>query len=120
MNKLKIIILAIITLGVIASPAVAADRLSNSNFFYGETIADPIEAVNTAAVHQPENVQSRAAVLSAADFFYGETVPNHVETVKTTGYQHNTPAVAAVKNQLTPEVFYGYTDANGIDVQCNC
>lgn len=121
MNKLEIIILALITLGLIASPAIAADRLSNADFFYGETIANPIETGNTAniAINQPENAQNRA-VLSAADFFYDETIPNQLQAVKPVTHEQNTPLVAAAKNQLTPEVFFGYTDANAINPQCNC
>ena len=118
MNKLTIILLSIITLGLIATPALAADRLSNANFFYGEAVSNPIESANQVAVTQTEDVQNPPAALAASNFFYGDTIPNHVDV--TVNHDQNMPNALALPNQLDPQMFYGYVHANTVVNPCSC
>ncbi|MDA3895269.1 MAG: hypothetical protein PF482_03860, partial [Desulfobacteraceae bacterium] len=73
MNKLTILIIAVIFFGFYANPAFAVGVLSNSDFFYGETIDNTVEVINASHLQATAGISTQPIELSASEFFYGDS-----------------------------------------------
>lgn len=120
MNKLITLIIVAISFGLVASQAMADDYLDASDFFYGESIVDPVE-VNFAAVPEKKaDISGKTIALTASDFFYGYAAGNQVEPVHASDLQPRTDVASSPVDQITPEIFYGYSDVKTVIEKCAC
>ncbi|MBC2714465.1 MAG: hypothetical protein HF978_04065 [Desulfobacteraceae bacterium] len=121
MNKLTILIIMVISFGLIATQAMAADDLLTSDFFYGETIDTTVEVIKAADLQERANVTTQSIVLSESEFFYGETIDNAVEVINADALKEETAVATPSNDLLTPEIFYGYKDVILVTDKCaNC
>lgn len=118
MNKLTTLIIVVISFGLISTQAIAADRLSASDFFYGESIINTVEVVKADNRQERTDIATQPINLSASEFFYGYTIATQIWPVKADDRQERTDVAKQPKNQLTPEVFYGYSDVNSSSDKC--
>lgn len=109
MNTLTKLIIMVVSFGLITTQALAADNLSASDFFYGESADNNNPVINTSDLRvvwgaaSPEN-------LTASDFFYGQTIEVQPEIVIGDDRPQRTEVAATLADLITPEIFYGYTD----------
>jgi hypothetical protein len=109
MNKLTILVIIVISWGLITSQALAADALSASDFFYGESVDNNNPVINTSD-HRVIREAASPENLAAADFFYGQPIDVQSEILKGDDRPQRTEVAATPGNLITPEIFYGYTD----------
>ncbi|MCD6586100.1 MAG: hypothetical protein J7K96_10100 [Desulfobacteraceae bacterium] len=136
MNRIKILMIIIISFGFFASPAIAACILPDADFFYGPTIDNQseINVSNDTRKNLPSEVDLKkkksagffasstiaACILPDADFFYGVTIDNQSKTNVSNDTRKNLPSEVDLKGKkvaatlpddiLAPEFFYGYTN----------
>jgi len=92
MNKIKILMIIMISFGFFASPAIAACILPNADFFYGVTIDNQSET----------NVDNQSETNVSNDT--RKNLPSEVDLK-----EKKAPATLP-DDILAPEFFYGYSD----------
>lgn len=114
MNKLILISICIVFIGLFAGQALAEDNrkeLAASEFYYGESYVNQDSAVNTSGSRSVSQVELPLSDLAASDFFYGQPVLAQGEISKNENFIQRTEVAAPATPLITPQVFYGYTDA---------
>lgn len=130
MNILFILMITTVSL-LIAAPAMAADVISASDFFYGESVDNNVDVVRVSGVQHDADIVKQAPVLSASDFFYGDMIAIQVVRVESSDIQERIRVTVPTSAQLTPGIFFGYEDLNTAadvnpvsakagDEKCNC
>lgn len=118
MKKLTTLIIVVISFGLITSHAIATDRLSASDFFYGISINNTVEVVKVDDRQERTDVATQPFNLSASDFFYGSTIADQIWPINANDRQERLDVAALSMDLLSPEVFYGYSDVNLIACKC--